>query len=211
VRTTAIRGTAAAVLLTATVLGLAGCVNAEQPAPPGAGESVSYGPPPSVPPQSTPAGSVSANPSGTPTAAHNQADVTFAQQVELLRQQAISMANAAGASSTNTQVKALASQITHDAGPSVGVVQNLLVRWNQTAGDQQSPGVLSTTQLQQVTSAKGTAFDMQWLQFMKANLNATQQAVTTETSKGADQQAVQIAKQWAAALSAELVKIGIIG
>lgn len=198
-------------LLTATVLGLAGCVNAEQSAPPGAGESESFGAPPSVPLESGPGGSVAANPSGTQTAAHNQTDVTFAQQAELLRQQAISMANAAGSSSTNAQVKALASQIIHDAGPSVGVVQNLLVQWNQTAGAQQAPGVLSTTQLQQVTSAKGTAFDMQWLQFMKANLNATQQAVTTETAKGSDKQATQIAKQWATALTSELQKINAIG
>lgn len=206
-RTTAIRGTAAAVLVTATVLGLAGCVNAERAAPPGAGESVSYGPPPSVPPVSTPFSSGPA----TPASAHNQADVTFAQQVELLRQQAISMADAAGGSSSNAQIKALASQITHDSGPTVGAVQALLVQWNQTAGNQQAPGVLSATQLQQVTSAKGTTFDMQWLQFMKANLTATQAAVNTEQAKGSDQQAVRIAKQWASALSSELTTIGTIG
>lgn len=198
-------------LLSATVLGLAGCVNAEQAAPPGAGQSVSYGAPPSAPAGTAPSGGASANPSTAQTAGHNSADVTFAQQVVLLRQQAIAMANAAGTSSTNAQVKALASQITHDAGPSVGVLSNLLVQWNQTANDQQAPGVLSTTQLQSVTSAKGVAFDMQWLQFMKANLQATQQAVNTENSHGSAQQAKQIAKQWGPALSPEISKISTIG
>lgn len=196
-------------LFTAAALGLTGCVNAEQSAPPGAGDSVSYGPAASAPASAGPT-SGNAGSTGTQTGAHNQADVTFAQQTALLRQQALALATAAGSSSTNAQVKALAAQITHDAGPSVGVLSNLLVQWNQQAS-QQGPGALSTTQLQQVTSAQGTSFDMQWLQFMKANLQATQQAVNTEQSHGSDQQAVQLAKQWAPALTTELAKIKSIG
>lgn len=196
-------------LFTAAVLGLAGCVNAEQAAPPGAGESVSYGAPPSVPPSSALGGGGAASPSTSPTAGHNDTDVAFVQQAAQLRQQAITMSNTAGSSSTNAQVKALASEITHDAGPTVSVLSGLLTQWNQAPG-QQAPGVLSTTQLQQLASAKGTGFDMQWLQYMKANLTATQQAVNTEKSHGSDPEATQIAKQWSSALSTELQKISSI-
>jgi uncharacterized protein (DUF305 family) len=223
VRTTAIRGTAAAVLLSATVLGLAGCVNAEKPAPPGAGDSVSFGPPitatSSAPASPSVSGSV--NPSVSPgatTAAqtadqHNQSDVTFAEQALLLRQQAVSLAAAAGTSSVSSQVTALAAKIDQDPVATATLI-DWLTGWHQAVpapGTVQVAGVLSTSQLHQVTSAQGTAFDMQWLQYMKANLASARQAVATEQAHGANAQAKQLAKRWAGLLTSETTAIDAIG
>jgi uncharacterized protein (DUF305 family) len=207
VRTTAIRGTAAAVLLSATVLGLAGCVNAEKAAPAGAGDSVSYGAaptttaPPSASGSATPPSGQAAN---STSADHNQADVTFARQGVLLRQQAVTMANLA-ANSTNAQVRSLGEKISQDT-ESATTMTGWLSQWGQPAPSSSGTGagVLSAGQLQQLSAAKGTAFDMQWLQFMGANLTAARQAATTEQAGGKDSQAKQFATTWAATLKSEL-------
>lgn len=207
-------------LLSATVLGLAGCVNAEKPAPPGAGNSVSYGPAVTTT-SATPSPSASANPSasqGATTAAqtadhHNQADVTFAKQALLLRQQAVSMAGAAGTGSVSAQVKALATQVSRDP-VATGTLTDWLTGWHQTVptpGSDKVTGVLSTSQLHQVTSAQGTAFDMQWLQFMKANLASARQVVAAEQAHGTNAQAKQLAQRWAGLLKSETAKIDAIG
>lgn len=216
-RTTAIRSTAAAVLLSATVLGLAGCVNAEQPAPPGAGDSVSYGPPiTSAPATTSPSASPTTSPSATTAAQtadhHNAADVTFAKQALLLRQQAVSLADAAGTASVSDQVKALAGQISKDP-VAPRTLTNWLTGWNQaipTPGSEQVAGVLSTSQLHQATAAQGTAFDMHWLQYMKANLASARQVAAAEQAHGANAQAKQLAKQWAGLLRTEAAKLAAI-
>lgn len=216
---TAIRGTVAAVLLSATALGLAGCVNAEKPAAPGAGESASYGPPvSSAPPSTTSAASPSSSVSpGSPTQTadkHNQADVTFAEQAVLLRQQALTMATVAGASSTNAQVKALATQIKNDTVPAISTLSTLLTQWGQnvpSADTANLPGVLTSTQLAQLTSAKGTAFDMHWLQYMRANLQAAGNAISAEQSGGSSAQVKQVAQQWSSTAKSELSKVNSIG
>ena len=215
---TAIRGTVAAVLLSATALGLAGCVNAEKPAAPGAGESASYGPPvSSAPPSTTTANPSSSASQGSPTQTadkHNQADVTFAEQAVLLRQQALTMATVAGASSTNAQVKALATQIKNDTAPATNTLTTLLTQWGQNVPPADSanlPGVLTSAQMAQLTSAKGTAFDMHWLQYMRANLQAAGNAVTTEQSGGSSAQVKQVAQQWQPVAKTELSKVNSIG
>lgn len=219
-RTTAIRGTAAAVLLSATVLGLAGCVNAEEPAAPGAGDSQSFGPPPTTTTTTAPSvssSSVSPTSSGGTTQTankHNATDVAFATQAVLLRQQALTMATLAGADSTNAQVKALATKIKNDTVPAQAQLTTWLQGWGQTVPSADSaklPGVLTSTQMSQLTSAKGTAFDMHWLQYMKANLQAAKDATAKEQSDGAFQQAKQMAQQWAGVVKTELNTVNGIG
>lgn len=209
-------------LLSATVLGLAGCVNAEKPAAPGAGNSVSYGnPPSSQPAPTTPPASAPANPSAPPPSGqsatatrtaehHNTADVTFTKQAVPLRQQAVTMANAAVKSSTDSRVRALAAQIAKD-NVSVSTMNAWLSQWGQVAAVTRNAGVLSTSQLNQLVATKGISFDMKWLQFMRSNLNAARQAATTEQSKGSSPQVKQLAKQWASALKTESSRLSAIG
>jgi uncharacterized protein (DUF305 family) len=197
------------VLLSATVLGLAGCVNAEKSAPAGAGDSVSFG----AAPTTTQASESASSPAATQTSStHNQADVTFANQAVLLRQQAVTMADKATTSSTSAQVKTLAGQISKD-NVSAATLTAWLAQWGQPAPSStgQATGVLPAAQLQQLVSASGTSFDMQWLQDMKSNLTAAQTASTTESSHGSNPQAKQLATQWGTTLKAELATLGTIG
>ncbi len=222
-RTNAIRGTVAAVLLSATALGLAGCVNAEKPAAPGAGTSVSYDQPPTTPATTTPstAGSSSATPPAGQTATtasqtaarHNAADATFAKQTVLLRQQALTLANTGKSAGISTQLRALSTQITKDGAPSVSAPTTWLTDWGlavPSPSTYHTAGVLSTTQLAHVTATQGISFDMQWLQYMKANLAAAKQAATTEAAQGTNQQAKQAAQQWVSILKTESAKLAAI-
>jgi uncharacterized protein (DUF305 family) len=210
VRTTAIRGTTAAVLISAAVLTLAGCVNAERSAPAGAGASQSYGPAPTT--SSVPSTTGSAIPASAGTQ-HNASDVTFVDQALPLRQQAITLANTASRVSTNAQIRTLATQLAADTLPSVTTMTGWLAQWGQpvpAAVPGQVPGLLTDAQVQQLNAANGTAFDMQWLQGIHGNLTAAQQAANTETSKGANPASKQLAQQWAAQLRTELTQLTAI-
>jgi uncharacterized protein (DUF305 family) len=196
------------VLLTATVLGLAGCVNAEQSAPAGAGNSQSFGPAAttaSVAPVSSPATVAGAQ--------HNAADVTFLDQSVQLRQQVLTIAGLAAKGSSNTQVQSLATDIASDTGPSVTTMTGWLTQWSQPAPQSvagQVPGVLAATDLQQLQSLTGTLFDMHWLQDVRGNLTAAQQLASTEASKGSNPQAKALAQQWTTQLKAQLATLTTI-
>jgi uncharacterized protein (DUF305 family) len=192
------------VLLSATVLGLAGCVNAERAAPAGAGNSQSFGP----------AATTSSAPSSPALDAgtqHNAADVTFLDQSVQLRQQALTIAGLAAKGSSNAQVQSLATDITSASGPSVTTMTGWLTQWNQPApGAGSVPGLLAATDLQQLQTLTGTPFDMHWLQDVHGNLTAAQQAASTETAKGSNPQAKALAQQWTAQLKAQLAKLSTI-
>jgi len=210
VRTTAIRGTAAAVLLSAAVLGLAGCVNAEQSAPPGAGQSQSYGPAPTT---VAPTSASNVPPPSQAGTDHNSADALFLDQAVQLRQQAASLATKAATASTDSRIQTLATAIAADVVPSVSTMTGWLTQWGQPAPGSapgQVAGLLTDAQVQQIESATGTPFDMQWLQAMNGNLQAAQAAAQTEVSKGANAAAKQLAQQWVTQLKAELAKLKAI-
>jgi uncharacterized protein (DUF305 family) len=208
VRTTAIRGTTAAVLLSATVLGLAGCVNAERAAPAGAGNSQSFGPA-----ATTTSAAPASSPAATAGTQHNAADVTFVDQAVQLRQQAVTIANLAAKGSSNAQLQSLATDIAGGTGPSVATMTGWLTQWNEPAPQPatgQVPGVLAAADLQQLQSLTGTPFDMHWLQDIRGNLTAAQQLAGTEASKGSNPQAKTLAQQWTAQLKTQLAKLATI-
>jgi uncharacterized protein (DUF305 family) len=196
------------VLLSATVLGLTGCVNAERAAPAGAGNSQSFGPAATT--TSTAPASSPATAAGTQ---HNAADVTFLDQSVQLRQQALTIAGLAAKGSSNAQVQSLATDIADATGPSVTTMTGWLTQWNQPAPQSvagQVPGMLAAADLQQLQSLTGTPFDMHWLQDVRGNLTAAQQAAGTETTKGSNPQAKALAQQWTTQLKAQLAKLATI-
>jgi uncharacterized protein (DUF305 family) len=141
---------------------------------------------------------------------HNQADVAFTKQAVVLRQQAVTMANLA-ANSTNAQVRALGERISKDT-ESTTTLNSWLGQWGASAPTASDgvPGALTTGQLQQLVTAKGTSFDMQWLQYMRANLTAARQASQTEQAQARNAQVKQLATQWATTLAAELSALNAI-
>jgi uncharacterized protein (DUF305 family) len=212
-----IRNTATAMLLSATVLGLAGavsgCANHAEAAAPGAGESVSYGLPPA-----TTTGAAAA--SGEPTAPaqanaqHNQADVTFLNSVALLHDQAGQLGSLGAASAINAQLRTLSQTISTERYPASETLANWLAQWGQpapSASVTQVPGLLTTAQVQQLQGLKGSAFDSALVSDLVANHQAVISAANTEVSSGSNPQAQQVAQNLVTAEQAELNQLNALG
>src|SRR5664280_1529573 len=69
--------------------------------------------------------------SGSPTAAHNAADVNFAELMILHHQQAIEMATLAGTRAANGQVKTIAERVRAAQGPEITTMTGWLTSWGQ--------------------------------------------------------------------------------
>jgi uncharacterized protein (DUF305 family) len=139
--------------------------------------------------------------------------VTFLDQGVRLRQQTVTIANLAGKSSTNTQVRALATQLVGDTTAPVDTMTGWLAQWGQPAPAAvpgQVPGLLTDAQVQQLGAVQGTSFDMHWLQGIHDNLTAAQTAATNEVAHGSNPQAKQVAQQWATQLKAQLTALASI-
>lgn len=80
----------------------------------------------------TPATVVSGGPT-TVSAAHNAADITFAQQMIPHHQQAVAMAQLAADRATNGEVKRLAARIQGGQDPEITQMQAFLTAWGATA------------------------------------------------------------------------------
>src|SRR5664279_53484 len=69
--------------------------------------------------------------SGSPTAAHNAADVNFAELMIPHHQQAIEMATLAGTRAANGQVKTIAERVRAAQGPEITTMTGWLTSWGQ--------------------------------------------------------------------------------
>ena len=214
-----IRGTATAVLLSATALGLvgglSGCANHEVAAPPGAGESTSYGMPPSSTATTAPAGST-----GTTTlpahvgAVHNQADVTFLDSVVLLRQQGTQLATLGSTQATNPKLKTLAGTLAQEQSVPTDTLTSWRPQWNQPApsvGTTQVSGLLSTAELSQLQTLTGATFDTKLVRDLVANHQAVLNAANTELTAGTSQQAKQVAQNLVTSEQADLGQLNGLG
>ena len=219
VRTTAIRGTAAAVLLSATVLGLAGCVNAEKPAAPGAGNGS---------PSATRRAAVQPAVDDRPRAAvradsgqacahahgrqHNQTDVTFTEQAVLLRQQALPWPPR-----PEVQYGRAGAARWPVRSPRTPCRRRPLTTLADPVGPELPPADSTNRRRCAVRAScsshvrQGHRFDMHWLQFMRANLRRPAAAVRP-SRRAARPQVKQLAQQWAAGRQVtELSKVNSIG
>ena len=213
-----IRNTATAMLLSATVLGLAGalsgCANHEEAAAPGAGDSASYGMPPATP---VGAGDTSGEPSAAPTQAgtqHSQADVTFLNSVVLLRQQAAQLGFMGVSSATNSGLKTLSQTISGERYPALDTLTGWLTQWGQptpSATTTQVTGLLTSAQITQLQGLKGSAFDSKLVSDLVANHQAIISAANTEVSSGTNAQAQQVAQNLVTAETTELNQLNALG
>ena len=215
-----IRNTATAMLLSATVLGLAGalsgCANHEEAAAPGAGDSVSYGMPPATTAAAAASGAAT-EPTAAPTradATHNQADVTFLNSVVLLRQQAVQLGFLGASNATGTNLKTLATTISGERYPALDTLIGWLTQWGQptpSATTSQVTGLLTSAQITQLQGLKGTAFDGKLVSDLVANHQAVIGAANTEVSTGGNPQAQEVARNLVTLENTELTQLNALG
>ncbi len=193
--------TAAACGTDATTAGTPGATSMSMPMGNGAGSAT--------------AGSVASGPS-TVDAAHNDADVMFAQQMTVHHQGAIAMADLAPDRAERAEVKALAVRIKAAQAPEIEQMTGWLQAWGMPPMAQSSgmggmggmndgsstgndgpgsamPGMMTDEQMQQLTAATGAAFDKMFLEMMIAHHEGAIEMSKTEKGSGQNPDALALA------------------
>jgi uncharacterized protein (DUF305 family) len=169
----------------------------------------------------TPATAASSGPT-TVSAAHNAADITFAQQMIPHHQQAVAMAQLAADRAANDEVKQLATRIQGAQDPEITQMQSFLTAWGATAaaptGDMGGmhdaggtmsamPGMLSDNQMSQLRQATGAPFDRAFLQMMTAHHQGAIQMAQTELADGQNPDAKALAQKIITAQQGEITQM----
>lgn len=181
--------TAAAVAAVAAAVA-AGCSDGnDMPNMPG------HGTPPSAGQQQTPG-----------QAAHNQADVTFAQGMVPHHQQAVEMSRMAVDRAQSPEVKKLAEQIQAAQGPEIEKLNGWLKSWGAEASTGMpgmdhgghggsGGGMMSPEEMNELGQGSGAEFDQAFLSMMIKHHEGAIEMARTELSAGQYPEAKQMAQQ----------------
>lgn len=147
------------------------------------------------------------------SADHNAADVTFAKDMVSHHQQAVEMSDIALSTSSNVQVKDLASRIKAAQGPEITNMNGWLASWNETAGGHDMAGMegmngmLSDDGMKALGAATGLAFDKLFLESMTAHHKGAVGMAKTELEKGKFEPAKALAGRIVADQERELAEM----
>jgi len=116
----------------------------------------------------------------TQTAEHNEADVSFAQEMIRHHSQAIEMAQLAGDRAERPEVKDLAARVEAAQGPEIATLEGWLGDWGEDLPsdgmdmdgmdmegmDMEGTGMMTDEEMSMLESASGAAFDRLFLEMM---------------------------------------------
>ncbi|NYI77049.1 DUF305 domain-containing protein [Nocardioides panzhihuensis] len=134
---------------------------------------------------------------GHTSAGHNDADVTFAQQMILHHQQAVEMSELAGTRAESQKVKDLAADIEAAQGPEVKTMTGWLGSWGEDVPDEGMPGMdhgdmssddmtgmMSEEDMAELENASGAEFDQMFLTMMIEHHEGAIEMAQTEQAEG---------------------------
>ncbi len=160
-------------------------------------------------------GSSSNTPSST-NVAFNTADVTFVQSMIPHHEQAVVMAKMATSRASSTAVKQVAAKIEAAQAPEITEMTGWLKAWGKDTGSGSSghdmsdmggnamPGMMSDTDMATLAKSNGSAFDQMFLTMMIRHHQGAIDMAKTEQMDGKSPDAIRLAKQIAAAQTAEI-------
>jgi uncharacterized protein (DUF305 family) len=159
----------------------------------------------------TPPSSSSPSSSSTVAQTHNQADITFAQDMIPHHAQAIAISKMAAQQAGSLQVKDLAARIQAAQQPEIDQMSGWLQAWNAPVPSINSPmggmgqmdhgagnampGMMSGGEMQQLGQATGAAFDRMFLQMMISHHQGAVMMAKVELNGGQDPDARQLAQR----------------
>jgi len=149
--------------------------------------------------------------SGAATAAPNDADVTFAQNMIPHHQQAIDMAKLVDTHTKRPQLRTLADAITVSQGQEITLMQGWLKSWDKPAtptgtdhGAMQMPGMMSEADMGQLRLSSHEDFDLAFVDMMAAHHEGAIEMATTELRDGSLPEVKRLAQQIIDAQQAEI-------
>ena len=150
---------------------------------------------------------------GPTTAAPNDADVTFTQNMIPHHQQAIEMAKLVDAHTKQPELRSLADRITASQGQEITLMQGWLQTWGKPAtpegtdhGAMQMPGMMSEADMGQLRLSSHEDFDLAFVDMMAAHHEGAIEMATTELRDGSLPEVKRLAQQIIDAQQAEIGK-----
>ena len=152
---------------------------------------------------------------GAPTeeAAHNDADVAFAQGMIPHHEQAIEMAKLAFSRGEDDRVKELAAKIEGAQEPEIAIMTGWLNQWEEPlqmeghgddmAGESMN-GMMSEDDMAELEAASGVSFDRAFLEMMIEHHRGAIQMAEAEIADGEYPEAVELARTIVSAQSDEI-------
>lgn len=139
---------------------------------------------------------------------HNDADVTFAQEMIPHHQQAVEMADLAETRAESQEVKDLAADIEAAQGPEIETMTGWLESWGEDVpdegmsgmdhGDMSSDdmgGMMTEDEMADLEAASGAQFDQMFLTMMIEHHEGAIEMARTEQSEGEFPEAVDMAEE----------------
>lgn len=164
-----------------------------------------------------------------PAGPHNQADITFTQLMLVHHQGAVDMADLAPSRAASSKVNDLAVKIKAEQTPEIAEMNGWLAAWMpastpsgmpMSSGARQSmpgmtggsagsamPGMMSTAQMNQLTAAKGAAFDKMFVTMMITHHQGAVTMAKTEKASGQNAAALKLAASIIASQTAEIAEM----
>ena len=169
-----------------------------------------------------------------PAGPHQQADVTFAQQMTIHHQGAITMSDLAATRASSPAVKTLATQIKAAQAPEIKEMTSWLAAWapgtdmngmptttaasagdmggmsgtgSGTSSSAMMPGMMTDAQMAKLAAASGPAFDKLFLQLMITHHQGALTMAQTETAQGGNPAALTLAKSITTSQTAQITQM----
>jgi uncharacterized protein (DUF305 family) len=165
-------------------------------------------------------------------AGHNQADVTFAQQMIPHHQQALDMAKLVSSRTTNAKVVDLAGRVQKAQDPEIQQMTGWLTTWGAATtstgmnmpgmstgqsmpgmtGSASMPGMMSDADMSKLQGMKGAEFDRMWLQMMIQHHQGAIDMAKIELAQGGSADARTLAQKIIDGQQAEITEMnGLLG
>lgn len=204
-RSTAVRWSAAAVIVLATAGAVAGCSSTSTTSTPASSATVLNG--------------------------HNSQDTSFLVDMVAHHQQAIDMAQMVPSNTNNPQVRALAAQIEAAQDPEIAQMNTWLGQWNEapatgsrapgsghdmsgmdhggptSSAGPMGPGMMSAQEMADLESKSGAAFDQMWLTMMIAHHEGAVTMSEQELAQGENAQVKALAQGIITAQAKEIAEM----
>jgi uncharacterized protein (DUF305 family) len=152
---------------------------------------------------------------------HNDADVTFAQQMIPHHQQAIEMSELAESRASSQEVKDLAADIEAAQGPEIDTMTGWLEEWDEDVPDSGMSGMdhsghdmssdgsgmagmMSEEDMTALEAASGAEFDQMFLAMMIEHHEGAIEMAQTEQAEGEFEAAVELAAEIESAQTSEI-------
>lgn len=146
--------------------------------------------------------------SGATSGQHNEADVTFAQDMIPHHEQAIKMAEIAS-KSDDPAIHELARKIERQQEPEIKKMENLLQEWGSSMGMGEHhmasmPGMMAEAEVQELRSASGVSLDRMFLTMMVEHHKGAIKMAEMEIEEGESRAAIALAEDIVQAQRSEI-------